>query len=600
MANGRRFSISFVDAKESAGRMRQYSDPGPCKKSAPAEFARAENADWVNQMPSRKQWLPFFVLAALSPFVLRPVAGQCTGNFCVLNGVRIVDGTHFTTIQAACSDLPGGEVYIPQGVNIPTSPVACSSPTWIHGAGINQTIIRPSNVLTSTLFNTAGSGEGYKWSDMTIDMTNAPTVGVFSWTTMTRPILENVRVIYPNTTGTGTVILKSGAGEAHVRNLIVRGAGICVDIQGDSGQEDYWTDVVCEDPGSFGYRLKRTTATDVGGQYLEGFKITNPDNRTTAGGFLVTSSAVSNTAQPFYCSNCTADNMQGTHAAAFVNVNELFLCHDNWFANTAAAASNLSGLFLNGVTGVDICGGRIASNSRDLAFAGTDTTVHLISVRFAGTNTNLYAAGATLANLRITDPIYSASTPMSAADASAVANAVPSAVFSAGIRIGVSGSQSSPQTFSICNQDSAATAPCKFYRVNAAGQLEILNNLFSPISQVDDSSGGYYFPERTCPSVASGKDLLCADSATHSLLGAYNGLNLHHVPLVETGTCTMSASTSCTASIPAGFSSQSCFSTNGSGVAIASTCFLTGTTVTVNAASSNSNLWKFVVLGTPD
>jgi hypothetical protein len=31
MANGRRFSISFVDAKESAGRMRQYSDPDPAK-----------------------------------------------------------------------------------------------------------------------------------------------------------------------------------------------------------------------------------------------------------------------------------------------------------------------------------------------------------------------------------------------------------------------------------------------------------------------------------------------------------------------------------------------------------------------------------------
>jgi hypothetical protein len=574
MAN-RRNAHNFVDARESRGRTFQ------------------------REKLSRKQWLPLFVLTALSPFVLTPVAGQCTGNFCVLNGVRIVDGTHFATIQAACSDLPGGEVYIPQGVNVPTSSVTCSSPTWIHGAGINQTIIRPSNALTSTLFNTAGSGEGYKWSDLTIDMTNAPAVGVFSWTTMARPILENVRVIYPNTTGTGTVIFKSGAGEAHVRNLIVRGAGICVDIQGDSGQEDYWTDVVCEDPGSFGYRLQRTTVADVGGQYLEGFKITNPDNRTTAGGFLVTSS-VSNTAQPFYCSNCTADNMQGTHAAAFVNVNELFLCHDNWFANTAPAASNLSGLFLNRVTGVDLCGGRIASNSRDLAFAGTDTTVHLISVRFAGSNTNLYAAGATLTNLRITDPIYAASTPMSAADASAVANAVPSAVFSAGIKIGVSGSQSSPQTFSMCNQDSGATAPCKFYRVNAAGQLEILNNAFSPISQLDDSSGGYYFPEGTCPSVAGGKDLLCADSATHSLLGAYNGLNLHHVPLVETGTCTMSASTSCTASIPAGFSSQSCFSTNGAGVVIASTCFLTGTTVTVKAATTNSNLWKFLVLGTPD
>lgn len=595
----RRSAHCFMDAKEPRVRNFQSEDPVPGEETASFELTCLGSPGSAGQKPSRWPWLPFLLLAALSPFALRPAAGQCSGNFCVLNGVRIVDGTHFTTIQAACSELPGGEVYVPQGVNVPTSPITCNSPTWIHGAGMNHTIIRPTNALTSTLFSTAGSGEGYKWSDLTIDMTNVPTIGVFSWTTMTRPILENVRVIYPSTTGTGTVIFKSGAGEAHVRNLLVRGAGICVDIQGDTGQEDYWTDVVCEDPATFGYRLQRTTTTDVGGQYIKGFKVTNPDGRTTSGGFLVTSSS-SNTAQPFYCTDCVADNVQGNHAAAFVNVNEIFLCRDDWFANTAAPSSNLSGLFLSGVTGVDICGGRIFSNSRDLTLSGTDTTVHLISVRFAGTSTNIFTTGATLANLRITDPIYAASTPISAADASKVANAVPSAVFSAGIRIGVSGSQSGPQTFSICNQDSGATTPCKFYRVNGAGQLEILNNAFHPISQVDDSSGGNYFPEGTCPASAGGKDLICADSTTHSLLGAYNGLNLHHVPLIETGTCTMSASTSCTASIPTGFSSQSCFSTNGSGVAIASTCFLTGTTVTVNAASLNSNLWKFVVLGTPD
>lgn len=590
---------SFVDAKEPLPGNFQGKHSPLSTGGASFESARQRSPGPAGRMTNRKPWLPLFLLAATGPFTPRPAAGQCGGNFCVLNGMRVVDGSHFATIQAACSDLPGGEVYVPQGVNVPTTPITCNAPTWIHGAGINQTIIRPTKALTATLFNTGGSGEGYRWSDLTIDMTNVPSIGVFSWTTMTRPILENVRVIYPSATGTGTVIFKSGAGEAHVRNLLVSGAGICVDIQGDSGQEDYWTDVVCEDPGRFGYRLQRTTNADVGGQYLKGFKVTNPGGRTTAGGFLVTS-ASSNTAQPFFCTDCVADNMQGTHAAAFVNVNEIFLCRDNWFASTAAANTNLSGLFLMGVTGVDICGGRISSNSRDLTLAGTDTTVRLISVRFAGTSTNIFATGATLANLRNTDPTYAAATPMSAADASALANAVPSAVFSAGIKIGVSGSQSASQTFSICNQDSGAVTPCKFYRVNSAGQLEILNNDFRPISQVDDSSGGNYFPEGTCPASAGGKALICADSATHSLLGAYNGLNLHHVPLVETGSCAMSASTSCATSIPAGFSSQSCFSTNGSGVAIASTCFLTGTTVTVTAASSNSNLWKFVVLGTPD
>lgn len=542
----------------------------------------------------------FAILAlVLCVFTIDVTAGQNQENSKQEKTMRVVDGAHFATIQAACSDSPGGEIYVPRGVYAETSAIRCDSPTWIRGAGINQTTIRPSSVFGATLFNSGHSGEGYKWSDLTIDMSDAPAMGVFSWTGMTRPVLENVRIIYPKKTGTGTAIFKSGAGEAHVRNLIIRGAGICVDIQGDAGQEDYWTDVVCEDPGSFGYRLQRTTPMDVGGQYLNGFKITNPGGRSSAGGFLVTST-VANTAQPFFCSDCVADNLKGNHAAAFINVTEIFLCHDNWFASTAEASHNFSGLFLKNVTGVDVCGGRISSSSRDIAFEGTDTTVRLIAVRFAGKSKNVFAEGATLKNLRITDPLYSASTPMSAQDASAIANAVPATMFSAGIKIGVSGSQSSPQTLSICNQDLGAKAPCKFYRVNGSGQLEILNNAFNPISQIDDASGGQYFPEGNCPKPLPGKDLVCGDSARHALMGAYDGTNLHRIPLVETGSCSMSDSTSCTAAVTAGFSSQSCFSTNGSGVAMASTCSLAGTTVTVKAAAANSTSWKFVVFGTPN
>jgi hypothetical protein len=542
-----------------------------------------------------KRHLVVIALAVgVTPFLL--AQGTITaGN---INGERIVDGVDFATITAACSNLPGGEVYIPVGVNVPTSPVICSSPTWFHGAGINETIIRPSTALAATLFSTAGTGEGYKWSDMTIDMTNAPSVGVFSWTTMTRPILENVRVIYPSTTGTGTVISKSGVGEAHVRNLLITGAGICVDIQGDTGQEDYWTDVVCADPGSFGYRLRRTTAADVGGQYLKGFKVTNPDNRTTAGGFLITST-VSDTAQPFFCLDCVADNMQGTHSANFTNVSEIFLCSDPWFANSAPKASNFAGLFLSGVTGVDVCGGRIASASNDLVFAGTDTTVHFAGARFAGSNTNVFASGATLVGVRITDPIYGAATPISAADASALANAAPAMTFTSGIKIGVSGSQGGVQTLSLCDQDTGATTPCKFLRVSG-GQLQILNNAFGLIGQWQDGSGAYDYFEKTCPGPSTGSDRICGDSTAHGLRASYNGLNFHRIPIIETGSCTMSASTTCTGSIGSGFSSQSCFASNGAGIAIAGSCALASTTVTVTAASSNSNKWNFIIIGTPD
>lgn len=342
-----------------------------------------------------------------------------------IDNILYVDGVKYTTIATACAALPstGGKVVIPAGTNAPTAQIACPYPTWISGAGINETIIKPTAALAATLFAPSDTGvEGYKFSDLTIDMTNVPTIGVFDLTNILRPFLQNVRIIYPATTGTGTAIYLNGGGEAHIDNTIVKGAGYCWDIQGDAGAEDFFTDDVCEDPGTAGFRISRTTTTDVGGFYLKGVKITNPDNRTGSQAFVLTST-LPGTHLPFFCDQCIGDNIQGGHTFSATNVGTLSLTN-SWFSNSALAASNYSGVALNTVVGFNISGGYIISNSRDFTLAGTDSSIRIASL-LGGNATNLYVTGSTLSNVSLLGATLNSATPMSAPDYTSVLAAAP-------------------------------------------------------------------------------------------------------------------------------------------------------------------------------
>jgi hypothetical protein len=398
-----------------------------------------------------------------------------------------VDDNNLKNLGAVCAGKPGGEVFIHAGTYAPTSPIACATPTFTHGAGVNQTIIRPTAALTSALFAPTGAGEGYGFADLTIDMTAASAVGAISFTGQLRPLLRNVRILYPASAGTGTAIFKSNTGEIHASDLMIKGAGICVDINGDSGQEDFWTNVACEDPGSFGYRLLRTTAADIGGQYLNHFKVTNPHNRVSAQAFLVSSTAA-NTGQPFFCVQCVGDNMQGGHTYQFNNVVNIFL-DGIWSTNGAPISRNFAAVNFHNVTNGFLRGGYQASLSRDVVLSGTDTTIELNNNFFGGLNTNLYVTGATLSNISLITPIFTAATPASAADMSAIVNAPNAAMSANGWHVGVSGSQSAPQTLSICDKDVGDAAPCVYQRTTAGGggSFQILNNAFAQIFSVNQS-----------------------------------------------------------------------------------------------------------------
>ncbi len=97
----------------------------------------------------------------------------------VLNSVRVVDGTKFTTIQAAINDLPagGGEVYIPRGTYTPTAVTTIPSNVWVRGSGWG-TIIQPTGNFDA--FQNAGGAAGntnLRVSDLKIDCTNQTSSG---------------------------------------------------------------------------------------------------------------------------------------------------------------------------------------------------------------------------------------------------------------------------------------------------------------------------------------------------------------------------------------------------------------------------------------
>lgn len=67
------------------------------------------------------------------------------------------------------------------------------------------------------------------------------------------------------------------------------------------------------------------------------------------------------------------------------------------------------------------------------------------------------------------------------------------------------------------------------------------------------------------------------------------------------GTCTMSSGTTCTVTLTSAFTTPVCQATmQSSGTVIAGECSVSGVTVTVTAASSNSNVWGVMVYGNPN
>jgi hypothetical protein len=100
-----------------------------------------------------------------------------------------------------------------------------------------------------------------------------------------------------------------------------------------------------------------------------------------------------------------------------------------------------------------------------------------------------------------------------------------------------------------------------------------------------------------------GLDVCEADSATHGLYCSYNGSNFHRLPIVELLSCAMDGSSRCTATAKTSFMvTPRCFvnPTTSPKTAVAGSCSISGTTVTVEAGESNSLTWNILLIGNPN
>jgi len=409
-------------------------------------------------------------------------------TFSKVNGICVVDGTQNTTIVAAVSCLGGvaGEVYIPTGTNAPTGQIVVGASTCFRGAGMNASIVKPTAALAATLFSVTGSGDGYCFQDLTIDMTNVPTRNAIDFIptsgTISQPFMKNVRIIYP-VGGTGRAInIANSVGEVHFSALGIQSAGYCVYIQGDNAAEHFYTDITCQSPTTAGFFVTRTTVSDQGGYYLKSFKVTNPGGVTTSQGFVLAGAAGGiNGANPFWCIDCVADSIIGGHNFNISNWSNVFITGATWSTNTAIAANNFSALFASNVFGLTVDSGNWISNSRDVTLANSIGNGHLVGLLLIGGATNLYAAGATLTNVQFRPGAMDGSTVISGADASLITNAISGASNGGNaMEVWVSSAGTAAQTLHICNKDVGTPAPCKAIRVNASnGNFEIFNNAYT-------------------------------------------------------------------------------------------------------------------------
>lgn len=398
-----------------------------------------------------------------------------------INNIQYVDGVTNKTIQAAITALgsAGGAIIVPAGTYVPTAQMTEAAPICMEGAGMDITIVKPSAALASTLFNVTGQGYGYCFRDMTIDMTNASSKDAVDWNPTTNliqnPDMNHLRFIYP-ASSTGEAIYMTNTGFSSFENIFFSQPGVCIYIQGDGTAENTFSDLSCDSPNGPAYEIVRTTTTDVGAYYFKNVRATNGKANSTAAGFVLTGTTGGiNGGSPFWCTACVSDGQTGGPSFSATNWVNLFIGGDSWFTNSAASGSNYAAISLNNVNECHVDGGQETSLSRDMVLVNTVENCTLANMFLDGTNTNFYAASATLTDIRFSPKRMAASTPMSQADqASITAAAVLNAPFANAMTVWVSGSQGLNQSFQLCDKD-ASTNFCYGARVNGGQVYQILN-----------------------------------------------------------------------------------------------------------------------------
>lgn len=467
-------------------------------------------------------WVQVFMQGNNNPELNYPATCPAISPFAVntprFDNIRFAD--QFTSIQAACNDAPGGDVYIGAGTYQPTSSINCTAPTKFIGAGINVTIIKPTNALAGGLFTMTGDNccastalsEGWALSNMTIDMTNVGANDAIVLSGLHNVFLDHVRIVYPSN-GSGKAVNIFNTGGLWMSEWDIVQPGYCVyDVMWDGASnapaEHTFTNGNCAGPGQFGMYFEKPINLDAGSIYAHDVRVVQAPTfvRNPSGGWRFKADG-SHFPLVTYLDQVFGDGSDGLPDLQLDNVNEIHITH-SWFRSIDTGGS-ACGVKVTGVTGLYMHDTNLAigvpgsPGLAEVCFYGDAITIMLSHNQFlppAFTNpdlfldntgtkvnwqfdTNLWGNYATAGNkISNNDAAISAATWL---DSTPGAPTHPN-----GIRVWVNNADQFDTFMSICDkavEQPASPTPCKYIGVNNQGWLTFLGNANQTIGILTDT-----------------------------------------------------------------------------------------------------------------
>lgn len=374
----------------------------------------------VLQNPSAAQTITgqSLTLTASAPLTLQgPVtssgANTWTGNntfvgattVTKLNNSVTVDGTQITTIQAAINLLPsnasntldGGVVYLPKGSYAPTSTITNNNgsaqvPLCIIGSGMNQTFIRPTAAVTTSVITldatgtASGNAENFCLQDLTIDMTAVPGVNAITLQNLlSRPNIRRVYIVYPNGgSSTGIGINKSGNVSNPVfDHLVIQNPGTCVQDDMSTAGDDFYENLRCDSMLTMGMQINKTVTVDHGALYCLECKITDSNNR--GGAAIAITPTTANTYLPVLFTTPVVDGIAGNVDSILLsNLTGPILFTNGWILNKTAQANLKSAIRCNACNGLKLSNSYVYSNGYEITLKGTVNDINISNNLLSG------------------------------------------------------------------------------------------------------------------------------------------------------------------------------------------------------------------------
>lgn len=244
------------------------------------------------------------------------------------------DTTAFTAALAVATSAKG-ELTVPSGVcMLDPDTITVGANVYVKGAGLDATYLKPRSAGTTFIaWNPASTVSGI--ADLTIDASAYPlTTNAILTTDVIGGYLERVKVQY----GVNGLRLGANTKYSHFRNLYINyqtNAAFLSDT--NTTGENYFDDIfIGGGVMPTGFKVTRTTGTDIGGYYMRRVVVSGNSDMTNA--FLF-SSTVANTPFIIFMESCVGDQTNGD-ALKLVNAQNINVTN-SWLVAVGTSANSI-------------------------------------------------------------------------------------------------------------------------------------------------------------------------------------------------------------------------------------------------------------------